>query len=116
MAKSDELREHVVSVRLSDAERNAWEHESSSDGYRQTARWTRELVNREIAQRSDGINQDRRPVESRLLKPLREHTKVLNRIARLLSALVESGQVLTEEDLRRIEVAVLHAGDDEPDR
>lgn len=114
MAQSGAHREHVVSVRLNEAEISAWERESSRDGYGQTARWTRELVNRQIAQRTDAGRPDPRELEPRLLRPLREHTKALNRIARLLTDLVESGQILTEEDLRRIESAVLRAGDSEP--
>ncbi|WP_146079026.1 hypothetical protein [Pseudoclavibacter sp. RFBA6] len=109
MAKSGAHREHVVSVRLDDAERRAWESESRQDGYGQIARWARELVNRQIEARKDNPPADPRQLEPQLLKPLREHTKALNRIGRLLAELVASGQVLTEADLRRIERAVLAA-------
>ncbi|WP_282859415.1 hypothetical protein [Pseudoclavibacter helvolus] len=46
---------------------------------------------------------------------MREQTRALNRVARLLEKLVDSEQVATEEDLLRIERAILSTYEVQPD-
>lgn len=112
MARINEpKREHTLSIRLNDEEQRAYDRAADGAGTSQTAKFVRDEMNARL-----GISEPATgTLDPRIIRHMREQTRALNRVARLLEKLVDSVQVATEEDLLRIERAVLSTYEVQPD-
>lgn len=104
MARTNEpKREHVLSIRLNDDEQRAYDRAADGAGTSQTAKYVRDEMNAHL-----GISEPATgTLDPRMIRHMREQTRAMNRVARLLEKLVDSEQIASEEDLLRIERAVL---------
>lgn len=78
---ADAKRSHVVAVRLSDDERNAWTTAAAEDGRRQLGRWVRERVALTLNNRANTSGVDFAEV-ARLRRELTAAGNNLNQLAR----------------------------------